>query len=234
MKENYFKNHYSHINKIDIDSEDSVRQWVNISKKGYEREMGQYLQNVQNKKILELGCGIGGTLNYLLSIGATDILGVDHSEDQLAVCKKYVTQMVENSDVVTYLQNTANSYDYIIALDLIEHLPKNKIVEFNKMIYKSLKVGGEVIVRTPNMGSLTGLRSRYIDFTHETGFTEESIRQVLFDAGFKDINIHNNSIGKKRLFVLNLFQRLVEKLYAMPRAEIVTQNLIAIAKKGNE
>ena len=87
VKDNYFIHHYSHVNNIDPNSEESVRRWLNDSLKGVEREIGSYVHDVQHKKILELGCGIGGVMNFLISRGATDILGVDHSTDQLAVCK---------------------------------------------------------------------------------------------------------------------------------------------------
>ena len=47
-----------------------------------------------------------------------------------------------------------------------------------------MKPGGKIFVKTGNMSNPFSLRLRYIDFTHEVGFTEESFVQVLYIAGF--------------------------------------------------
>jgi 2-polyprenyl-3-methyl-5-hydroxy-6-metoxy-1,4-benzoquinol methylase len=231
MKEHYFANHYAHINKIDSNSEESIKNWLRVSLKGYETELGPYLENISQKRFLELGCGVGGTLNYLMSKNVKEAVGVDHSADQLMICRKYVTTNVFQTDVIDYLKQTSDTYDYIIALDLIEHLPKNNIIEFCTLLYRVLNTGGKIILRTPNMGSLFGLRSRYIDFTHEVGFTEESINQVLREGGFSKISINNSYIGKRRLMCIRLFQRTLEKLYNITFPKIVTQNLMIEAQK---
>ena len=133
--------------------------------------------------------------------------------------------------MIAFLQGGTEKYDYIIALDLIEHLPKQRVDEFCRLLFGALKNGGSVVLRTPNMGSLFALRSRYIDFTHEVGFTEESICQVLRDNGFSKIAVHNSYIGKKRLMCIKLFQRTLEKLYNIAFATIVTQNIVIAASK---
>lgn len=88
-----------------------------------------------------------------------------------------------------------------------------------------------VLLRTPNMGSLFGLRSRYIDFTHETGFTEESILQVMRDSGFRSVTVHDAYIGTLRTAMLRTLQGVVSWLYNIPLSRIITSNLIAIGRK---
>lgn len=229
---NYFSKHYAILNNIDLNSEDSILDWYKLSFDYYDKFLKQHLKLSDDKKILELGCGIGGLLYFLKKSGCENYLGVDISEEQLSICQKYVTTKVLNEDVLSFLKNHNHKYDLIVLLDLIEHLGKDKIIQFIELLYKTLDMNGRILLRTPNMGSLFGLRSRYIDFTHEVGFTEESIKQVFNQSDFSKVQVHNTYIGKKRLFAVKCYQRILEKLYNIKLSNIVTQDLILIATKG--
>lgn len=231
MKDHYLTHHYAHINRIDPASEASVRAWLQRSEPGYHRELGPYLKDVKGKRILELGCGLGGTLHYLAERGAASLTGVDHSDEQLDVCRRFVTTNVETADAVEFLERNGEPFDHIIALDLIEHLPKTRTIPFLTAAHQRLAPGGTLILRTPNMGSLFGLRSRYIDFTHETGFTEESLQQVLREAGFTAMAVNNSYIGARRLAAVRTFQWLLGRLYNIPLSTVVTANLLATARR---
>jgi len=229
---NYFSKHYAILNNIDLNSEDSILDWYKLSFDYYDKFLKQHLKLSDDKKILELGCGIGGLLYFLKKSGCENYLGVDISEEQLSICQKYVTTKVLNEDVLSFLKNHNHKYDLIVLLDLIEHLGKDKIIQFIELLYKTLDLNGRILLRTPNMGSLFGLRSRYIDFTHEVGFTEESIKQVFNQSDFSKVQVHNTYIGKKRLFAVKCYQRILEKLYNIKLSNIVTQDLILVATKG--
>ena len=229
----YFSKHYAFINNIDLNSEDSILGWYKSSFDYYDKFLNQYLRLSDDKKILELGCGIGGFLYFLKKSGCENFLGVDISEEQLSICQKYVTTKVVHEDVLSFLKKNDHKYDLIVLLDLIEHLAKDKIIQFIELLYKTLNLNGRILIRTPNMSSLFGLQSRYIDFTHEVGFTEESIKQVFNQSEFSKVQVYNSYISKKRLFVVKCYQRMLEKLYNINLSNIVTQNLILVAKKGN-
>ena len=62
-------------------------------------------------------------------------------------------------------------------------------MEMLSLGYQALKEGGSVIIKTPSMANPFSLMNRYIDITHELGFTEHSLKEVLDIAGFKDIKI---------------------------------------------
>ena len=83
------------------------------------------------------------------------------------------------------------------------------------------------------MGSLFGLWSRYIDFTHEVGFTEESIKQVFNQYEFSEVRVCNTYIGTKRLIAVKFYQRVLEKLYDIKLSNIVTQDLILVVSKNH-
>ena len=45
--------------------------------------------NVQNKKILDLGCGYGENCKYYKELGATKVLGIDISTHMIDIANKY-------------------------------------------------------------------------------------------------------------------------------------------------
>ena len=228
---NYFSKHYAIINDIDLNSEDSILSWYNSPFDYYDKYFKQHLRLSNDKKILELGCGIGESLYFLKKSGYENFLGVDISEEQLSICQKYVTTKVVHKDVLSFLKKHDHKYDLIVLLDLIEHMGKDKIIQFIELLYKTLNENGRILLRTPNMGSLFGLQSRYIDFTHEVGFTEESIKQVFNQSEFSKVQVYNSNISKKRLFAVKCYQRILENLYNVKLSKIITQDLILVAWK---
>lgn len=90
------------------------------------------------------------------------------------------------------------------------------------------------------MSNPFGLSSRYRDFTHEIGYTELSLFQILDAVGFKQISLFQEmyaSIGIIRPlanWLCKVFHTFLKCLYYLDRGEspnILTSNLIAFAKK---
>lgn len=230
---NYYSKHYAEMNNIELNSEDSIKQWYRNAFVYYDNFLMRHINSFDHKSILELGCGIGGLLNFLEIKGISNYLGVDHSEEQISVCQKYVTTKVVNDDVLYFLKKNDSKYDIIILFDLIEHIEKGRIIEFVGLLNKTLNFNGRIILRTPNMGSLFGLWSRYIDFTHEVGFTEESIKQVFNQYEFSEVQVFNTYIGRQRLIAVKFYQWILEKLYNIKLSNIVTRDLILVVLKNH-
>jgi hypothetical protein len=102
---------------------------------------------------------------------------------------------------------------------------------------------GILIIKTPNLANpITASSSRYNDFTHTVGYTEESLTQVLRVAGFRHIKIYPqnifvfnpfvNFIGKFSQKTLNLAFRLLFLLYGRRTAKIFSKDIIAVAKNS--
>lgn len=56
-------------------------------------------------------------------------------------------------------------------------------------IHRALRPGGRIILQIPNANASLAMRSRYIDFTRTSSFTEQSLAFVLANAGFCDIQV---------------------------------------------
>ena len=210
--DNYFNTIYSVSNKF------TKKQFANM-KKFYDLNYGPHIPDNKNIKILDMGCGTGHFIKYLEDKGYNNILGIDISKEQVEYCKKNISSNIVQIDVFEYLKNVNEEYDLIVANDLIEHIDKEKILDFIMLVYKSLKSSGIFLLKCPNMSNPFSLNIRYKDFTHEIGFTETSLYQVLKLCNFKKIEIYGSAITKSNLkdvfvnVLVKFFYFIIKKLY---------------------
>lgn len=155
----------------------------------YEAMYGRFLPESRDAAILDAGIGAGHFLYYLKKKGYTNFTGIDISPQQVDFCRKNISENVALADVFDHLKARRGVFDLISLNDVLEHIPKEEIVPLLSLVRESLKAGGKLILKTPNLGNFFSTYARYKDFTHETGFTERSLRQVLWLAGFREISI---------------------------------------------
>lgn len=238
MKERLFKNYHSYYkdgNTADLKKREAY----------LDDDYGKLLPSDKNAVIIDVGCGMGHFLWYLQNKGYHNIKGIDICDEQLEWCKNNVCKNVEKvDDLLTFFLHSGAAFDLIIMNDLIEHLPKGEMVDILTGARKSLKPGGTLVCRLPNMSNIFGIYLLYNDFTHETGFTENSLRQLLHLSGFNDVVISGNKtrincLWKKPLFYLfslisNKFITLALKYIYMPGSKqprIMNTFLIAAARE---
>jgi len=164
-----------------------------ISSKNYtEYKLPIYILNVlptnKNCNILDIGCGYGQMLLSLREKGYTNLNGVDISGDAVAFCKDKKLNVALVTDLTDHVVDENDKYDVIIMSHVLEHIPKEKIIDTVKFIKNSLlKPGGAFLLMVPNAQSNTGAYWMYEDFTHYTLFTAGSALYVLRAGGFTDI-----------------------------------------------
>ncbi|MCF7894509.1 MAG: class I SAM-dependent methyltransferase [Candidatus Omnitrophica bacterium] len=202
---------------------------------------GRYLPKEKNIKILEIGCGSGGFLYYLKSLGYENCVGIDISEEQIKSAKSLGVENVDIADLRSFLKDKDNSYDVIIARDVLEHFYKEEILEILKLIFQNLSKKGRLIIQSPNAEGLFGTKCRYGDFTHEIAFTSSGLASVLRVVGFKEMEFYPTEPVPKYSFksairyCLWKFIELFLKAYILVETGnskgIYTLNLICVAKK---
>lgn len=95
--------------------------------------------------------------------------------------------MVDDSAV--FLQEHPATYEMITLNDVLEHVPKQQTVGFLKAALGALRPRGNLVINVRQAYGFTSLFTGYNDFTHETLFTEMSLRQVLSFAGVSNIRL---------------------------------------------
>lgn len=201
-----------------------------------------YLPKQKDARIVDLGTGLGHFLFFLRRAGYTNILGVDVGHEVIEFCRQRNFLVVEE-EICDYLRQHDELVDAFIINDVMEHQTKPKMWEILELIRQRLSDDGVVLIKVPNMGNpLLGNDSRWLDITHEVGFNENSMRQILFMAGYKRVTVIGPDIYVTRNPVMNVlgrtFAHLLDKLwYALFRlygrtdTKIFRKNILAIAKK---
>jgi 2-polyprenyl-3-methyl-5-hydroxy-6-metoxy-1,4-benzoquinol methylase len=132
----YVSTHTSHLYG-EVSIEGIMRQFP-----VWRRYYGRFLPENKDAKIIDLGCGNGGLVYYLKSLGYKNSSGIDISPEQVKVAKNLGINDVECADIVSFLQDKNDTYDVIFARDVIEHFKKEEIIELLRLIFNSLKQGG--------------------------------------------------------------------------------------------
>ena len=182
----------------------------------YEKLYSEYLPKDKNADILEIGCGFGWFLYYLDKKNYKNITGIDFDFHKLDIVKRFGIKKVEKADAFDFLRNKKKPYDLIILTCVLEHISRDKLHDFLTLIYKNLKKGGKIVVTVPNMEFPLNLRMRYIDFTHQSGFTVNSLLHVLYYANFNNLRLKEQFVlpeGKVKRKRYEESVKFVKELY---------------------
>lgn len=189
-----------------------------------------------------MGCGSGSFLYFLRSEGYRRIRGIDIAAEQVALARRLGITDVEAADAFTFLAAHAGAYDLIVALDVVEHFPKDEVLRFLDLAHGALRPGGSLLLRTPNADSPFHSWIRYADFTHEVAFTPLSIRQVLRATGFTDVEVvplepyAHGPASALRWLLWKIVKQMI-RLYLLieqgtPGSGVFTANFCAVARRG--
>ena len=112
----------------------------------------EYLLNkIEAKKLngIDIGSGEGNMLNILKSNGVIeDIIGIDLDEERISTAQKNYPDINFFVEDIYSLENYDKRFDYIIATEILEHLPKPELALniFNDLV----KSSGYLIISVPH------------------------------------------------------------------------------------
>ena len=143
----------------------------------------------EHAPVLDVGCGAGALLEILRDEGV-DASGVDITSDMVAEAQARGLD-VHQADAVEYLRTQPeNSLGSIVAIQVIEHLPIEVLVQLLELAASRLRPGGLFIAETPNPGSLFVLGNSYIlDPTHVWPIHPALATFLCESAGFHRIDV---------------------------------------------
>ena len=130
----------------------------------YEQDMRQravieLLNPTKGELILDVGCGNARDIIVFANKGAKSV-GIDFSTEMIKEGKKDIAKIgLKNNDLIvgsaTLLPFKNKTFDKISCSETIEHIPdyEDAIADMNRV----LKVGGKLVITTPNWHSLYGL-----------------------------------------------------------------------------
>ncbi len=238
--DHYLTDHYANCEKTDFKNSGEVLALLRTNKKPLDYNFKSFFQKNIGKKsnILDLGCGYGSFLYFLQSHRYENVTGVDISTEELAVCATFFkSSKLHQKDIFEFIHDTKDKFDVVYLSHVLEHIKKDQLFDFLEGVKNILTDDGFFIIVAPNSAAyFNAAANRYGDLTHELGFTEISLRQLLMVAGFKRIQIRNffgvgtmwlNIIRKVTLFIFELFVQVL----GYDKQNIYTPSIIAIVQK---
>lgn len=156
----------------------------------FEINYKKYFPAEKSVRVLDIGIGRGEMLTCMKEWGYDNSLGVDISPSTVTFCKSLGLPCELTDDTIKWLSLHERNFAVITLLDVLEHVNKNDTVAFLRAIRNSLQDDGLVIIQVPNLQAPDGQLHQYNDFTHEVGYVEHSLLQVLLTAGFHNIQFN--------------------------------------------
>jgi len=113
-------------------------------------KVSDFFKKQKVKKVLDLGCGAGRNLIYLLEKGF-DVYGIDYAPEGLRIIKSRLKKekrkcSLKLSNVFNNLPYENNFFDAMISVQVLQHGKINKIKSAIKEIERVLKPGGLLFI----------------------------------------------------------------------------------------
>lgn len=145
------------------------------------------------EKVLDVGCGIGGSAFHIAKVYGAEVFGIDLSTNMISIAHQRCRE-VNLTDKVTFELSDATkrrlqscSYDVIYSRDTIIHI-EDKLSLF-KQFYKWLKPGGRLLITdySCSAGSHSDQFKAYMKQRGYICYPVEKYGKVLEEAGFHNV-----------------------------------------------
>jgi 2-polyprenyl-3-methyl-5-hydroxy-6-metoxy-1,4-benzoquinol methylase len=153
----------------------------------FQKRFAPLLPKARDARILDVGCGYGEFLYFLQRAGYSDTCGIDLDSAHVKIASDLGVGQVHRADAREFLRSSPG-YDFISAIDVLEHFPKHEVIDLVECARHALKPGGRFLCQVPNVAAFFAPLF-YMDFTHQTPFTASSLKQVLELAGLVKVRV---------------------------------------------
>ncbi len=165
------------------------------------------------KRLLDIGFGSGALLAWAQRSGAS-IAGIELQPELREAAEARGIRTYEGLDHVP-----AGSYDIITAFDVLEHIPREHLVDFLKQVRRIADRDARIVFRFPNCQSAAGLLNQFGDATHVSMLSGPIVAQLCRQAGLDAVVLREAADpafpAPFAARLLRPFQRLLRQLHRL-------------------
>ena len=100
----------------------------------------------KDKKIIDVGCGNGRNMNYLIGQGCTQVFGCDTCKHFVDICKEKNLSVVEGN--ILNIPYSDNSFDMCFSIAVIHHLStKERRLKAIQELIRIVQVNGKILIQ---------------------------------------------------------------------------------------
>ena len=182
--------------------------WFRGRRSVYFGLLRSHLNGKRPRRILDMGCGLGGFLPGLSEIG-DHVVPSDISVESLAHCRErgFKDAVVSNGYTLPF---ATDSFDLVCLFDTIEHIPDD--ARIMREVARVLTPGGLVLISVPAYQFLYANNDRVAQ--HHRRYDRGMLRAVIEQAGLRvDRNTHTNVFLFPLILPAVLGIKVIEKLF---------------------
>lgn len=168
------------------------------------------LPDINDKVILDIGCGAGDQCKLYSKMGAKEVLGIDISRNMINLAKKYNSfeNIKYENKAIEDLEISTNQFD-IITSSLVFHYIENFDIVLDK-IYKLLKSGGYLIFSQENP-LVTGHKEHSRWIIDDKGKKVAAVVESYSLDGEKEVYWNNNYVKKYHRKFSTLINQIIKQ-----------------------
>ena len=176
----------------------------------------------EKSQALDVGCGDGELIEYLLKNKTKDIRGLEISKEKVQNCLSKGLTVIEGNAENDLLQFPENSFDYVVLSQTLQ-----AFINTEKVVNELLRVGKKAIVTIPNFGHW---KTRLQLLTKGT----MPVNEILPNEWYNTPNLHMCTIKDFFIFCkkrnIKIFKSLAlnqEKISEINFNNLIYKNLIS-------
>lgn len=207
----------------------------------FDSELAKAKRNFRtDSSVLEIGFGNGSFLTYAKQ-KQWQVVGTEANDELVAVAREAGFSVRQAADMSAF---DHDSFDLVVAFDVLEHIPQEELPAFLTTISQILKKGGMFVARFPNGDSPFGLANQNGDITHVTSLGSAKVNYLMQRADFDILSVAGEAMpvfSGDLKFTIHRFltwpiiamMKLFMRVVFFPRSNIsyFSRNLVSIVRK---
>ncbi|MEO7503818.1 MAG: cyclopropane-fatty-acyl-phospholipid synthase family protein [Sphingomicrobium sp.] len=173
------------------------------------------------QRVLDIGCGWGGTALYLNRVAGVEVLGITLSEEQLKVARERA-EAAGVADQVKFAlvdyRNVTGTFDRIVSIGMFEHVGAAHYDEFFATCHRLLTDDGVMLVHTIGKLGSAGAPDPFTEKWVFPGYHLPSLSQM--NAASEKVRLISSDVETLRLHYAYTLQHWFDRA-AANRAKIV-------------